>query len=1054
MARTRVAVLGGGVGSLVAAFELTSTAELRDRFDVTVYQLGWRLGGKGASGRNANFRQRIEEHGLHVWFGFYDEAFRVMRSAYEELGRPAGAPLATLDDAFEPADEIVLFDRQGDGWHPFVFRWPRNLEQAGRAGPLPDFWQIAYDVVRWMRRIWQDPPGERPSVLDDLVFDDLLPDWGPGLVDRLGGELDDFAADGVTGLLRLAEDLAGIHAPGAPGAAPAPGPARRAHLPFLAELLVAFRDAVWDQVRGRVGEDPDLRLHFTVVDTAITAMAGLIADDVLERGFDAINGIELCTWLSNHGAKEVTIGRTPEERSPVLRSIYDVAFAYKGGDISQADVAAGTAMNDLLRMLFGYRGAFFYKMQAGMGDTVFGPFYEVLKARRVAFRFFHAVTRLGLSPDGRAVDEIDIVEQVDLTDGSYDPLVDVRGLPCWPSEPRWDQLVDGAELRRDGINFELEPNPLQRPPRTLRRGEHFDAVVCGLSVDSVREVGRDLIDRLPPWKAAIAAAETVRTQAFQLWLTESAEDLGWTHDPRGVAGAYVEPLDTYCDMTHLLDREDHPAGEVASIAYFCGVLAEDTGDPVQATQHAHDNALQFLREDIASLWPAACQPHGVGPLRWDVLYDPGDGVDEARFEAQYWRANTVGSERYVLTPAGSVDVRLRPDGTGIDNLVVTGDWTRTGVDGGCVEAAAISGVRAASSLIGDARRIPGEDTRWLALGGPPSEVITRPAEPPAVATAPYIEYGARVTTPGPFLCEGGLLRGLVLEGDPVKLERFVDRALNAPADGEVTFRPLGPHVLLLIGGFESVSATTPPFADWGSVREMQAGFFVPVLVGRDRRDVFIADRLTLTVPYIVVDNPISYLGGREDYGFPKAMGAFRPSHGLADRMSVSVFGGDFGRDAQAAWRPFLEVAPADVGAPDEKGTALRGSGAVVARVVGGKVRESRGSARASSGEIRLPGVRLVGSLVSAMLRGRVSTTYLKQFRDATDGTLACYQRLIDAPLHVRHLRAWPSRREWEVTVHRLDSHPIGEELGIGTQRASQAFDVELDFVVEAGRALG
>ena len=50
----------------LTAFELTATPELRARHSVTVYQLGWRLGGKGASGRNAGHGNRIEEHGLHV----------------------------------------------------------------------------------------------------------------------------------------------------------------------------------------------------------------------------------------------------------------------------------------------------------------------------------------------------------------------------------------------------------------------------------------------------------------------------------------------------------------------------------------------------------------------------------------------------------------------------------------------------------------------------------------------------------------------------------------------------------------------------------------------------------------------------------------------------------------------------------------------------------------------------------------------------------------------------------------------------------------------------
>ena len=61
--KTKVAVLGGGVSAMTAAFELTDTQELRDKYDVTVYQMGWRLGGKGASGRNAEYGERIEEHG-------------------------------------------------------------------------------------------------------------------------------------------------------------------------------------------------------------------------------------------------------------------------------------------------------------------------------------------------------------------------------------------------------------------------------------------------------------------------------------------------------------------------------------------------------------------------------------------------------------------------------------------------------------------------------------------------------------------------------------------------------------------------------------------------------------------------------------------------------------------------------------------------------------------------------------------------------------------------------------------------------------------------------
>ena len=51
--KKKLAILGGGMSSLTTAFEITSQRDWQERWDITVYQQGWRLGGKGASGRNA-----------------------------------------------------------------------------------------------------------------------------------------------------------------------------------------------------------------------------------------------------------------------------------------------------------------------------------------------------------------------------------------------------------------------------------------------------------------------------------------------------------------------------------------------------------------------------------------------------------------------------------------------------------------------------------------------------------------------------------------------------------------------------------------------------------------------------------------------------------------------------------------------------------------------------------------------------------------------------------------------------------------------------------------
>src|SRR5579884_2188169 len=105
----KVAVLGGGCAAMAAAFELTRP-EHQGRFELTVYQMGWRLGGKGASGRGPH--DRIEEHGLHLWMGFYENAFRLMRDCYAELGRDrARCRIAGWRDAFVPAEMNVVADR-------------------------------------------------------------------------------------------------------------------------------------------------------------------------------------------------------------------------------------------------------------------------------------------------------------------------------------------------------------------------------------------------------------------------------------------------------------------------------------------------------------------------------------------------------------------------------------------------------------------------------------------------------------------------------------------------------------------------------------------------------------------------------------------------------------------------------------------------------------------------------------------------------------------------------------------------------------------------------
>jgi uncharacterized protein with NAD-binding domain and iron-sulfur cluster len=692
--RRRVAILGGGAGSLTAAFELTATPELRAAYDVTVYQLGWRLGGKGASGRRrigpTHPSQRIEEHGLHVWFGFYENAFDVIRRVYDELDRPAAAPLRTWRDAFHPTNEVVLCDdTEHDRWIARHFHFPANDGVPGIPSEPPGLHRLMYEAIHMLRLVEPPDGASLPlRALDKFVDGFLL-----ALEKFLGGddgELD--LGDVFEGFVRLADPL--LHL----------GAEDDEKEPIVCRFLRLMRDAIWKVTGGD--------RYAMTFDLTSTVFRGILADgldDVDKGGFGQVNDEECMAWLARHGAKPETLAE-----SPILRAFYQLCFAYRDGDRDQPCVAAGKALQAMLRMCLGYRGAIMWKMQAGMGDAIFAPMYEALRARGVRFEFFTEVTNVGVAPDGQLVDRIGLRRQARVHgDAEYRPLQpDAGGLLSWPAEPLYEQLVGGAPALRD-VAFEAGQAGPDAHARELQVGVDFDDVVLGISVASLPPITTELAAADPRFQAMLDHATTVATQALQVWMTDAPGRLGPDNPAGMVSGAYLKPLDTLCDMSHLLPREGWgPQDGVTSIGYFCGTMEEPEHDTQQdADERAFAAGVEHLRSKALVLWPGAAQ-HGTAAFDWDLLFDPTGGSGEDRVRAQYWRANIFGSERYVLTPPGSVQHRLRPGEAAPSNLALAGDWTRNGICGGSVEAAVTSGKLAARALSGRPAVVPGTEG-WL-----------------------------------------------------------------------------------------------------------------------------------------------------------------------------------------------------------------------------------------------------------------------------------------------------------------------------------------------------
>jgi uncharacterized protein with NAD-binding domain and iron-sulfur cluster len=683
---SKVAIIGSGCAAMTTAFELTRP-ELEGRYQVTVYQQGFRLGGKGASSRGP--AGRIEEHGLHIWLGFYENAFRLMRDCYAELARdPERVPIASWRQAFEQSAHVGIMDYSASsGWAPWTAVFPPLPGEPGDDFTRDNPYTVTGYIVRMLEvlRALLSAATQEPSANGEPAAQTPLQKLATLL--RYGR---------LAALVSAAEVLALLDQLSR-------GRLREAQAP-LSALLERLQGALLaERTRLTEGAD-DARRVWEVLELVLAIFRGLVQGGTFldPHGLDALDEYDVRDWLRRYGASEESLG------SGFVRGLYDLAFAFEAGDIGRPGIAAGQALRGALRFFFTYRGSFFWKMRAGMGEIVFAPLYEVLLRRGVRFEFFHRLENVRLSADEQphvAALELDVQACVRNPDG-YSPLVDVGGLPCWPAEPDFAQLEDGERLRAEAWDFESFWDRRTSERKVLEVERDFDFVVLGIGIGAVPHVCPEILARDERWRKMCEHVKTVATQAGQAWLSEDLAALGWAL-PSVTLSGFVEPFDTWADMTHLLPLELWPVAgrEPKSLAYFCSVLPDAAGIPARpapgerldyvAEQRAfvRQNFARFFDLQVQHLWPHARDPGG---FRWQLLIAPDPAVDQAlqgseRVEQQFVSANVSPTDRFTLTLPGSTKFRISPLDATYDNLTIVGDWTACGFNESCVEAAVMSG---------------------------------------------------------------------------------------------------------------------------------------------------------------------------------------------------------------------------------------------------------------------------------------------------------------------------------------------------------------------------
>ena len=220
------------------------------------------------------------------------------------------------------------------------------------------------------------------------------------------------------------------------------------HLPGVHDRLLRLLQSFIERVRDRLarGVDVDDRVYRIgqLVEIVVASIRGVVSDEVLTKGFGAIDDHEFLDWLRSHGASDDAV------KSPVLIGGYDLAFAFRGGDPTRPSLAAGVALENAARLLLHLQGRDVLEDAGRHGRHGLRAALRSAAAPRRPLRVLPPGRRdCASSADRRSIGAIACARQVELRDPDveYEPLDDVKGLPCWPAAPRWAQVRDRTAVR-------------------------------------------------------------------------------------------------------------------------------------------------------------------------------------------------------------------------------------------------------------------------------------------------------------------------------------------------------------------------------------------------------------------------------------------------------------------------------------------------------------------------------------------------------------------------------------------------------------------------------
>lgn len=294
---------------------------------------------------------------------------------------------------------------------------------------------------------------------------------------------------------------------------------------------------------------------------------------------------------------------------------------------------------------------------------------------------------------------------------------------------------------------------------------------------------------------------------------------------------------------------------------------------------------------------------------------------------------------------------------------------------------------------------------------------------------PYIERADGQAFRPPYIIKDTTMWGFLLPSRMESLQALCDRYLNISP--WLRYKPALPYTVLTLNKIGSLQSVNSPDWEKGSIEEKEAIFWILLVAGVQMGPVFIAERFVWFVPYLLIDNPIALISGRENYGFFKQQASLEiPDYDQTPELfTVDTLVPPHSPRGKVRVERILEVRRTDQAIPTEPlplGIPF----------------------------IPTPGLP-INALYNLVTR-TVPFVGMRQLRDIENPQQACYQALIEAPMRVEKFRKGQVLKEkFLIQIHNFPNLPLVSALGLMGEsiQAQLGFKLDFDFRLELGKKI-